>query len=200
MLSNTNQRSGDDSIEQLLGSFAPGPANIDRDQLMFQAGMRAAQAAAELPSLTLRARVQTRLWPALALVSTAAAVILAIAIWQRPERVVMVQQPHIEQPAIENRLVKQSPPSPPEAIVSPEPFPNRVSTFDPALNYVQRRDLVVRDGPEALPAPAIGDAHVARTTPTQRELLKELSGAYRQQYQVDSEAWWQSWLISGDRL
>jgi hypothetical protein len=192
MLENTNKRSGEDPIEQLLSSFSSAPANIDRDQLMFLAGMRAAQANhGELPALTLRARI----WPALALVSTAAAVLLGIVAWQRPERIVIV-----ERPAIEQQLVKQAAPSQPEAAVAPQPLPNRIPTLDPALNYVHRRDLVVRDGPEALPVQAIGDAHVARTKPTQRELLKELPGGYRQQYQIDSEAWWQSWLIPGDRL
>lgn len=189
MLENTSQ----DPMEQLLGSFTPAPVEIDRDQLMFQAGMRAAQAA-ELPSLTLRARMSGRMWPVVAMVSTAAAVILGVIAWQRPERIVVVERPAVH----EQLIVEQPLPQRPEQVMSPS-LPNAIPTFDPALNYVHRRDLIVRDGPDALPTESIGDNHVARVTPTQRELLKELPG-YRQNFQVDSEAWWQSWLISGDRL
>jgi hypothetical protein len=43
--------------------------------------------------------------------------------------------------------------------------------------------------------------HVSRVIPTQRELLRELPGGYGlQKYQIDSEAWWQTWLNSGERL
>jgi len=190
MLDNENKQAGDDAIEQLLGSFSPAPANVDRDQLMFLAGMRSAQA----PPQSART-LQSRLWPALAMVSTAAAVILGIIAWQRPERIVV-----IERQVTDQQLVLQPQQSPPNDLVAPNSTPNTVSSLDPGLNYVHRRDLIVRDGPEALPAEAIGDTHVARTAPTQRELLKELPGGYRQQFQVDSETWWQSWLISGDRL
>lgn len=194
MLNNANQRPADDSIEQLLGSFSPAPVEIDRDRLMFQAGMRAAQAAGELPSLTLGAHaLRARLWPVVAMVSTAAAVVLGVIAWQRPERIVVVERP------VEQQLVVEEPlPQWPEQVTSPS-LPNAIPTFDPVLNYIHRRDLILRDGPDALPAQPIGDNHVARVTPTQRELLKELPG-YRQNYQVDSEAWWQSWLIPGDRL
>jgi len=191
MLNNTSKQPGDDSIEQLLSSFSPAPTSIDRDQLMFAAGMRAAQATVAEPASALR----TRLWPALAMVSTAAALVLGIVAWQRPERVVVVERLVKEQVDVE-----QSPQPLPEQIVTPQPLPGTIPVLDPAFNYVHRRDLVVREGPEALPAQAIGDTHVVRTTPTQRELLKELPGGYRRQYQIDSEAWWQSWLISGDRL
>ena len=192
MLENTNK----DPIEQLLGSFAPVPANIDRDQVMFLAGMRAGQAAGgELAALTPRARWGNRLWPALAMVSTAAAVILGIVAWQRPERVVVV-----ERPAVEQITEKQSPKRPQEPVATPDSFAGSMPTLDAAVNYVHRRDLILRDGPEALSTEPPGSSYVARTIPTQRELLKELPGGLRQSYQVDSDAWWQSWLISGDRL
>jgi hypothetical protein len=196
MLENTNKQRGADPIEQLLGSYSPAPANIDRDQMMFLAGIRAAQAAnGELPALMLRPRWANRLWPALAIVSTAAAVILSIVAWQRPERVVVVERSAVEQIA-----EKQPSPSPPVPMVVPESSPIGVPKLDAALSYLHRRDLLLRDGPEALTLDAPGGSYVARTTPTQRELLKELPGDLRQSYQVDSDAWWQSWLISGDRL
>jgi hypothetical protein len=196
MLENTNKPAGEDPIEQLLGSFAPAPAKIDRDQLMFQAGMRAAQAAnAELPSLTLRARWKNRLWPALAVVSTAAALILGVIAWQRPERIVVV-----ERSGNDPQTVRQPAPNQPEEIVVPKTLPNSVASLDPALNYVHRRDLLLRDGSAALSLEPPSGSYVARGTPTQRELLKELPGGLRQSYQVDSDAWWQPWLISGDRL
>lgn len=194
MLNNTNQRPQEDPIEQLLDSFAPVPAQIDREQFMFQAGMRAAQAATvELPSLTLRAR----LWPALAMVSTAAALILAVIAWQRPERVVVVER-LVHDPMPANTVPQPSPDSIPQPQLAHAESP----WLDPSMNYVRQRELVLRDGPDALSSPVIADGgYLRRTIPTQRELLMELPGGYgRQKYQIDSEAWWQTWLISGDRL
>jgi hypothetical protein len=196
MLNKANKQSGDDPIEQLLDSFKPSPANIDRDQIMFLAGMRAAQALnGKLPALTLRARLRDRLWPALAIVSTAAAVTLAIIAWQRPERIVVV-----ERPAEEKIAQEQPPQSPPQLAVTPDSVADHTPTIDPASNYLHRRDLILRDGPEALPAQPGSGSYVARNAPTQRELLKEMPGDLQHKFQVDSEAWWQSWLISGDRL
>ena len=187
MLESTNRSAGEDPIEQLLGSLTASPANINRDQLMFAAGMHAAQSAkARIPALTLR----TRLWPVLAMVSTAAAMIFGVIVWQRPERVIVV-----ERPVKDEVVAKQSLPLP----VAPPQRATSVTPFDPALNYVHQRDLALRDGPEALPSQSGGE-RIAREIPTQRELLRELPGGFQQKYQVDSEVWWQAWLISGDRL
>lgn len=193
MLNNTNQRPEDESLERLLGSFTPAPVEIDRDQLMFQAGMRAAQAAsAELPSLTLRARF----WPALAVVSTAAAVVLAVIAWQGPERIVIVERP------VEEQLADTTVPQPRDSIPQPQLADDEAPWHDPSMNYVRQRELLLRGGPDALTSsPLAGGDQVPRAIPTQRDLLKELPGDYgRQKYQIDSETWWQSWLISGERL
>jgi len=201
MLDNTNKQAGDDSIEQLLGSFSPAPVEIDRDQLMFAAGVRAAQAAAELPALTLGARignrVRDRIWPALAMVSTAAALILAVIAWRRPERVVVVDRLVTEQIA-----TNAVPPPSHDSVPQPQLTDDKTPWLDPAMNYVRRREAVLRDGPDALsPPPLAGDVPVSRAIPTQRELLRELPGGFGlQKYQIDSEAWWQSWLNSGERL
>jgi hypothetical protein len=197
MLNKTNHRPEDDPIEQLLSSFTPAPVEIDRDQLMFQAGMRAAQATAELPSLTLRARaLRASVWPALAVVSTAAALILAVVAWQRPERIVVVER------LVKEQIAANSVPQPPlDSVPQPQLTDDETPRLDPSMNYVRRRELLLRDGPDALPPPLSGDVHVSRTIPTQRELLRELPGGLGlQKYQIDSEPWWQTWLNSGERL
>jgi hypothetical protein len=200
MLNNQKTPPQEDPIEQLLGSFTPVPVEIDRNQLMFQAGMRAAQAAgAERPSLTLRARtLRARFWPVLAMVSTAAALILAVFAWQRPERIVVVER------LVPGQVAANAVPQPPrESVPQPQLTDDEKTPWlDPSMNYVRRRELLLRDGPDALsPPPLAGDVHVSRTIPTQRELLRELPGGFGlQKYQIDSEAWWQTWLNSGERL
>jgi hypothetical protein len=183
-----------DPLEQLLGTFKPRPPAIDRDQLMFQAGMRAAQAVrAELPTLTRRARI----WPALATVSTAAAVILAVLAWQRPERIVVVERLVERETQAVNELE-----SPSRKVEVPQIASELTPSIDPAANYVRQRDLVLREGPDALASKVVsGGGYEARSLPTQRELLNELPGfSSRRKHQVDAEAWWQPWLITGDRL
>lgn len=197
MLNNSEQPLDRDPLEQLLESFTPAPVEIDRDQLMFQAGMRAAQVkTVELPALTLGARMRARVWPALALVSTAAALILAVVAWQRPERVVIVERPvEVTTPGVD----EVTPPA--VKVVAPQVAVDTVRNIDPLANYVRQRDLVLSGGVDAMAQASIADeGYVGRSVPTQRELLKELPGEFgRRKFHVDSDPWLQPWLYLGDR-
>jgi hypothetical protein len=196
---NDNERSSENqSLENLLGAFAPQPAEIDRDQLMFQAGFCAGQAAVAIEPK--RSFWQSQLWPVLATASTLAAMVLGILAWQRPERIVVVERPTAAPPqqAESRQTVLATPdePTSPDANASGSP-----PGIDPTVNYLLQRDLVLRDGLDALShADAAGSSYYSRATPTQRQLLQELPGEFRRQtVQLETGEWWQPWLISGDR-
>src|SRR5262245_17947358 len=181
-----------DPIVPLLAAFSPAPADIDRDRLMFLAGMRAASPQNNEP---IQPR-PLRLWPALALVSTAAAILLAVALWQRPERIVVVER---EPTNAEPRLVAE--PAREKVAVPGVTTPSHPIVIDPTHNYVVQRERLRRDRPDALDQTPVSSAGGAwKPVPTQKELLEDLPGEFRERaLQVDGDAWWQPWLISGDR-
>jgi hypothetical protein len=188
----------DDRLSQLLGNFSPEPATIDRDQLMFLAGRQAAES--EAAGLATANKLRVRLWTGWTVLATAAAILLAVFAWQRPERIVYVDRPANPVPVPEQQLATQTP--------NPQPQPD-TPTFDPspvaaipdAANYLLQRQRVVADGPQALSfaSPGPGSTNVGQT-PTQRQWAEELPGEYRKMsQQVSSDSWWQPWLLSGDR-
>jgi hypothetical protein len=179
-----------DPLELALQSLTPVAPVFSRDQLMFAAGMKAAQAIPVQSTFEVRRRL---IWPTLALVSTAATVVLAIMLVQRPGRVVIVEQ-------------LQSTP-----IVTPETGPKNESpqqlagdrpveltpTIQPEQNYLLRRQLILEQGPEAISNSRIATSGPPAGNVTQRELLQELYGPAIAQPQAGP--WWNPWLLPGDR-
>jgi hypothetical protein len=194
---NERQSSENDPLEQLLGSFAPGPIEIDRERLMFLAGVRAGEVAISNDAWERSPGLGERIWPALTIVSTAAALILAVVVWQRPERVVLVERDAVPSPSPQI----PAPPQRRDDVVAPQIVDSPAAPIDPLANYVVQRDRVVRDGPDSMESTVVdGSPYIQRAAPTQRQLMQELPGELRRQVlQVDATPWWQPWVTSGDR-
>lgn len=181
-----------DDVEELLASFSPVATSIARDRMMFLAGMQAAQA----EPARKQSFAQSRLWPALALASTAASIALAVMLWQQPVRTVTVE-----------RIVERVVPLPvdshaagtntPRAFVSADP----VSMVEREQNYLIRRQQFLERGLDTLAQAEIPGGSSTTMTVTHRQLLQEFSGdeAGRRAGQETSN-WWQQMLIPGDAL
>lgn len=194
----------DEAMGNLLAHFAPAPLAVDRDRLMFLAGR--AEALAEAASA--RPAVATlHVWPWLTLLSTAAAVVMAVLLWQQPsERVIVVERPATEKtPAVDEKEARSvQPRTQPSNVLTAQAEaapPEAASWESTQANYVLWRERVLREGVEALaqvePSGAGGVAEPA----TQRELLREFYGpAARQQSSLSARnEWWNQWLNPGDR-
>lgn len=198
MLKDNFKPAEDDPLERLLDRFTPVASRIDRDQLMFRAGISAAQAMQLNRPIV---RPQDRVWPALAILTTAAALVLGVAIWHRPAAEVIV----VERPAAAAKVpvsiesVKAT--ELPKQVEARETIPNPIASLDPAANYLLQRDRVLREGLDALASAGVESSSFSkRALPTQRQLFQELPGEFhRPSVQVDSDEWWQAWLNSGDR-
>jgi len=208
-----NEPSPSDHVEQLLRSFSPAPAGIDRDRLMFLAGRAsrdeqlvedgsAGASPSQVKASPSQARLRSRLWPALSLVTTAAALTLAVMLWQRPERTVFVDRPVVREVV---REIASSAPSGDQPSRESLP-PNYVamqwpSSIDPDDNYVIQREKVLRDGVDALDDVEAAGGPARYAPATQRELLQEMYGPkFVEQSGRTGREWWQQWFISADRL
>jgi hypothetical protein len=180
-------------IEQLLESFAPVGSAIDRDRLMFQAGMQAARTELRIQPPAAPA-MRVRLWPIVSLISTAAALAMAVLLGQRPERLVIVE--HVP------GTVKTVPPQQDQPRPAPTDFVStQMPSIDRDTNYVLRRDRVLREGLDALAQNSQHGGGSGHPTATQRDLLEQMVGApLTHEYGQVREVWWQQWLNSGDRL
>ena len=159
------------AVEQALGSVVPTPPRIDRDRLMFLAGVASATpgSAGASPSPIGPTQARTWLWPAstAALAATSLALALALILRpDRPERIVYVDRP------------ATSPISPPAPRTSAQPtltiaVAGRQQPSDlPANNYVRSRDVALRLGLDALGSPASNGGSLP--APTYRTWLESL--------------------------
>jgi hypothetical protein len=124
-------------IESALGRLAPARSRIDRDRLMFQAGVNSAKAQTPLRWV----------WPAIAASLAVVAVSESVVMAVRPgPGVVVVQQPAVQ----EDRAVR---PEPVQILVQAPPSPS--SEQEPWLpagnNAMGLRRQVLRFGLEGLP-------------------------------------------------
>lgn len=136
----------DKIIERYRAALTPAPLALDTPTLWFEAGRAAA-----------RAERSARGWQAYSLVSTAAAAVLAVALVRQPEA---ATTPVDVSPA-PTMVVATEPATPQE----PEPVAKPSTPQTPAWalwfvaatpdpdSYLGRRDLVLREGIDALPEP-----------------------------------------------
>jgi hypothetical protein len=109
------------ALESALRDLQPMPEPLRRDVLMYRAG---------------RASVRRWAWPTAAALSTAAALILGIALWSRPA------------PGVVERVVYLPPP----AETVPETFPTEGGEGRGSWSsYVRFRDQVADHGLDAVP-------------------------------------------------
>jgi hypothetical protein len=140
-------RMNDPALDALAGALrglAPRPGKIDRDRLMFQAGRASAP--------------RGWAWPLATVASAAAAAVLGVLLWARPEsppRTVYVQT---ERPA----TASDERASGPDAGAAPGRW----------SHYLQLQEDLLRDGLDGLPAPS--DAPAPEGQQTVDALLKSL--------------------------
>ena len=137
-------------VERYRAALTPAPLELDAPAFWFEAGRAAA-----------RAERRARGWQAYSLVSTAAAAVLAMALVRQPpapaptataapapSMIVTAEPVTPEEPQpIAQRIVERSAPTPPawaRWFVAATPDPD---------SYLGRRDLVLREGIDALPEP-----------------------------------------------
>jgi hypothetical protein len=188
----------------LLSHFAPAPLAVDRDRLMFLAGR--AEALAEVAT-SKPIPAPLHVWPWLTLLSTAAAVVMAVLLWQQPsERVIVVERPATEKtPAVDEKEARPVAPKIQPSNISTaqaEAAPVNAASWDSTqANYVLWRERVLREGVDALAqVEPSGTGGVAKPA-TQRELLQEFYGPAARQPSHPSPRteWWNQWLNPGDR-
>jgi len=165
-------------VEAALASLAPNQDGLSRDRMLFEAGRASVRTAT-------RTRVSRWLWPASTLVSTAAAVVLAMLLLILPRDVnaphvasddVPAPNPTVENPIrsldeTEDNIEQQGPPQRTRLVLdTPQ------STGVPHYLILRRR--VLSEGLDAFGAVSeqVAEAPSALSAqfPTQRELLKEL--------------------------
>jgi hypothetical protein len=136
----------DKLTERFRAALTPAPLEVDSATLWFEAGRAAA-----------RVERSARGWQAYSLVSTAAAAVLAVALVRQPE----APTPAATPPPAPTMIVTTEPvvPEEPQPITQPSvPTPPAwalwfvAATPDPD-SYLGRRDLVLREGIDALPEP-----------------------------------------------
>ena len=94
-----------DDLEAALVKLQPRRSSINRDELLFRAGVAAAKGDADARGLA-PSRKRSWLWPAATIVSLAATVLFAVLYQgerhaERPERVVYVPQPRVARSPVE---------------------------------------------------------------------------------------------------
>jgi len=125
-------------IESVLGRLSPARSRIDRDRLMFQAGVNSAKAQSP----------RRWVWPAIAASLAVVALSESAALVTRPgPSLLVVQQPA---PVVQDRAVK---PEPVQILVQAPPAPSsEQETWLPAGNEAMGlRRQVLRFGLEGLP-------------------------------------------------
>jgi len=177
------------AIEQSLAALVPAPPRVDRDRLMFLAGVASvtsdsrlsapeprtlnpdAPAPAEGSGFRVRGSI---LWPATSAALAATSLALAIALLARPtptERIVYRDQPIVIAAETQSPAGHPLQPTPPLL----ETAANRTITPGvPAHNYLRTRDVALRYGLDALGTfrSAGGDDS---PVPTYRTMLESLS-------------------------
>ena len=171
------------AVQQALAALAPAPPRLDRDRLMFLAGVASASGGHEptgivgLPlspevqnrgvtgKLTLPARVA---WPASSAVLAATSLALALALVARP--VSPVQIVYRDRPASTVAPVTATPTQPQQPLVAALPVDQSPIAI-PAENYVRTRDVALRLGLDALGG-GPGSGGQFTPAPTYRSLLE----------------------------
>ena len=146
------------AVERVLAVVAPAPPRIDRDRLMFLAGIASATPGAVVASggrepaeVTAHSTRNNWFWPAstAALAATSLALAVALAVQpDPPERIVYLVRP------------ATNPASTPAPV--PRELPHVTSTLQsrsapaelPANNYLRSREVALRFGLDALGSPA----------------------------------------------
>jgi hypothetical protein len=141
------------TIEDALGRLAPARSRLDRDRLMFEAGVRSARSPAR----------QRWVWPSiaavLALVAMSESMVLAI----RPgPRVILVQAPAPQEQPVSPRPVELLSDAEPSRSSTPEPW----LPGDSASLWLKRQ--VLRFGLEGLPDPPPLLTQARRSPPAPR--------------------------------
>ena len=113
------------ALESALRELRPPADSLDRDALMYRAG---------------RASARGWVWPAATLFSTAAALVLGIALWVRPSPPVV----YVAVPPARNDEASVSPPSPPLAQDTERGGWSR---------YIHLQEQVLLHGLDGLPEP-----------------------------------------------
>jgi hypothetical protein len=135
-------------IESALAGLVPVPSRLDRDQLMFKAGVASARSAP----------VRRWVWPSVAAAFALAMISESLVLAIRPgprviERVVVVREPAHAAPAIAPSNTAKLRPTPAATLIdtrSPEP-PSFASSWVGAPDYRRMENLVLRLGLDALP-------------------------------------------------
>jgi hypothetical protein len=164
------------AVEGQLARLVPAGARVDRDRLMFEAGMAAAEPShpGESPVATWLGR---RVWPAATMLMTAASLLLAVSlVWQRHSFELALQE---RVPAIS--VVQVAEPRPAEAVAAkarPDLATEEwMSLRQPAKGYLGIRYAALTRGVNAIDTgptnSGIGDSSGALDQ-TQREMLDEL--------------------------
>lgn len=190
-----------EKVEPVLSRFAPAPLAIDRDRLMFLAGR--ADALAEVSSAN-PAPLPRSVWPWLTLLSTAAVLVMAVLLSQKPtERVIVVERPAMEKGPVHKEVVRSpQPQSPSHATNAQSETTEDTAASRGQENYVLWRERVLREGVDVLAQAQPTSSENIAPPATQRELLQEFYGpaATRRSDPSPRVEWWnQPWLNTGDR-
>lgn len=184
-------------IEALLGSFVAQAPPLDRDRLMFRAGFAAAQANFVEPVVR-PAKSPGRLWPLFTLASSAAALVLAVLLWQRPQQIVVVERV-VEREATAPVQPPEPTPSSAPAVKPRATLPRDIAIIDPQPTYLVRRQRLINDPVEAFAQVQMSAGSSDVGTATQRELLQEMVLRETVSHRDDNRDWWINLLIPGDR-
>ena len=155
------------ALENSLAAMMPLMPRVDRDQLMFAAGMARSEARG--------ARGKKWLWPAATALATAASLLLAVALWRQtsspngPKRVIAIQPAVIPQSAELDEVIVDR--------FTDAPWSDLTNS-----GYLGLRNIALARGVGALPqVPQFAGAQSQRSQSaapyaptTSRDLLKEL--------------------------
>ncbi|HEX4414822.1 MAG TPA: hypothetical protein VH107_14400 [Lacipirellulaceae bacterium] len=139
------------ALEGKLARLSPAAVRLDRDRLMFEAGMGAGRAASEpSPSPSLKGQRNVWVWRGGAALMTAASLVLAtMLVWQRQEFDVALRE--AKQPAVAPQLASAQPTaSSPPAAVPEVSTANWIALRQPAAGYLGIRYTAVTRGVDAI--------------------------------------------------
>lgn len=143
------------ALEQSLAAIQPSPAGVDRDRLMFLAGVASASASgASISSVNPKSKIENPksrwIWPAATTSLAATSLALAMALFLRPDPAARI--------VFRDRLVEVQPVAVDES-KDGDPAERTLatgSTRSPTVrsisgdNYVRRRDIALKHGLDAL--------------------------------------------------
>jgi hypothetical protein len=161
-------------FERSLAQFAPSAPRLDRDRLMFLAGVASSGGGVAVVSRSEITASGRWLWPASTAVLAATSLALAVALLMRPALHTVVaggDGPDAAAPAPRHEQ------STPAGVLAIHHSPSGELSLSPAVaiprnNYVRTREVALRMGVEALGAPSFGGGPPAIATHHEfREML-----------------------------